>query len=142
MPVTLTGESRNLALLLSSPDTRIIARLAKNSLDVQDETAILTDLVECDFAGYAPVPLTTFDFFQVEDELCGEALSAPIEFVAGPLDTPQLAGCLYVTIAKGNDDPRLWQLFIFDADFAFDAPGRTLRRQLRIYSYDDTVSPP
>lgn len=137
----LTFESANLATLLDDPTVAIVAHLAKNAIDPEFNYALIGDMVECDFDGYDSVQLGDWDITQHEDDFVGEAISAPLEFTAGDAIVPQKATAVYLAIYRTDDVPRIWRVYPLEPNFMFDLPGRTLRRQIRVTSVDDTQEP-
>lgn len=132
MPEEVLTATDTLLDYLTRPDVSIVGRLAKNAIPEDADALQLADLVEADFAGYTPA--TEFDWAGVgeEDPMIGHVLSAEIHFVCGPIAEPQLCTAFYLTLREGNNAPVLFQAEVFDVPFAFDAPGQTFKRQVRI----------
>ncbi|HLI95892.1 MAG TPA: hypothetical protein VKT72_07370 [Candidatus Baltobacteraceae bacterium] len=143
MPDVLTAESLNLSNVLTNPTNIIVAHLAQNSSAMLDDAAQLSDLVECNFSGYAPVPITNPDCFETGDPLQGQAVSDPIVFSADAhLAGAQMATSVYLTWQVGDGAPSLFRVIRFTQPFIFDVPNRILQFQIRFQSFDDTVTMP
>ena|ERR1041385_8944607 len=137
----LTDESLVLSTLLNDPTVSIVAHLGKTTIDLEQGNYVLSDIIECDFPGYAPVAPVTFDAFQLPDPIQGEAVSQPIRFTAGAIVTPQAATCAYITVQKQGEAAVLWQLFPLLNEWIFDFAGRSYAFALRVRSLSESFTP-
>lgn len=121
----LTGELANLMVLLDDPANVIVAHLAKNNISPFADSVVLTDLVECDFPGYAGVPIVGTIPLVSDSERYGSAISQPVAFIADGLIAPQPASAVYVTIASHGQPPTLLMLDIFPLPITFKENGES-----------------
>ncbi|MBV9075163.1 MAG: hypothetical protein JOZ10_16175 [Acidobacteria bacterium] len=118
---------------LTAPGTHIVAHLAKDFSFDPDVQADLAALVECDFPGYAAVPITDWADVLPGNPDVAEVVSAPCEFVAGDaITSPQQAKAVYITGEKTGEGLTLMQLVILDPPFVFVNPNDKLERQVRM----------
>lgn len=134
MPEVLTDESLTLSQVLTDPTLKIVAHLGKTTIDVDDPPVALNQLTECDFPGYARVESPAFDVFQTDDPNSGEAVSDPLRFTAGVIVAAQMANCLYLTLQRGSDPVKLWQVFPLANPWQFDVEGRSYASAVRLRS--------
>ncbi len=120
------------------PGNVIVARLAKSINVDGDDVVTLANLVECDFEGYEPIPLSDFEDVDTTaaDDL--EIVSAQLQFVADGILAPQAAVAFYLTATIPADPPTtlepvttLAQLEIFEGDVLFEQDGDLFQRQIR-----------
>lgn len=141
MPDVLTDESLNLSNFLTDPTVTIVAHLAKSTIANDGTPVTLGSLTECDFPGYAPIVNPNFNVFQHTDPLQGEAVSDPLRFTAAGLTVPQIANALYLTIQKGTDPMKFWQIFPLLNPWDFDIDGRSYAYAARLRSIDTDAVP-
>lgn len=100
--------------MMADPLFQIVARLAKGPADSQDNAIALADLVECDFPGYAPIPLT-LNLDEAVDEIGLGALSPQrIEWIAGTIVTAQYITHIYYTKTYNGAGVSLVSAIAFD----------------------------
>lgn len=91
------GPLAHLVETMADPLLEIVARLAKGPTSILDAPIALADLVECDFAGYAPIPLTATLNEAVDDPYYAEADSQSLQWVVGAISAVQPIVGLYYT---------------------------------------------
>lgn len=134
----LSGESLSLFQNLNNPAVSIVAHLAKSPIDPELDSIALEDLVECNFVGYAPIPITDWNVFEGEAPDLGEALSPMLEWVAGEDVATQPVTLVYITMQTPGNPIVMLDSQIVTPHFQMDAEGRTFARQYRLYSFDPT----
>lgn len=132
----LVGESLNLFNKLNDPNAKIVAHLCKNPIAEDVDKIALSDLVEADFVGYAPVLLNDWFFLNTGDLALGEAVSQQMEFVAGDLIDAQVVYGEYLTISLASGPHYLLKFNRFDNPIIVDVEGMIIHRQVRIVSAD------
>lgn len=101
MSATLIGELASLMGWLRDPSRTIVAHLAKNAIADSIDSLALTDLVECDFPGYAPITLSEFTPEFIGDDAYGEANSQECAWTISNPTAMQGITCVYLTITDG-----------------------------------------
>lgn len=138
----LTDESLALSETLNDPTLTIVAHLGKTTIDLDAGTPVLLNqIVECDFPGYAPIVDPAFDVFQHAEAVHGEAVSDPLRWTAGAIVTAQAANCLFLTMQRGADAPKLFQVFPLATPWNFDLLGRSYAAQVRLHSLSEAALP-
>jgi len=116
---------------LTIEGNQIVARLAKAINAPTDDVITLADLVECDFPGYASVPLNDYEDVDPDAVDNREVLSAIVEFIAAGITTPQSAVAFYITGKQGAGAVGLIDLEVFNGEFHFAKDDDKLQRQVR-----------
>jgi hypothetical protein len=138
---TLTGELAALMDWLSDPSRTIVAHLSKAPISFTTGQISLTDLVEADFPGYAPVTIDSWDPIDFEDDLYGEAVSGELQWQAGPIVTPQSIYVAYLTIVEGSNPVKLLWPVVLPLPYVIGAQDETFAFMFRIGSANlDTLS--
>lgn len=120
MADTLGIAASNLLTYLQNPAVLIVAHLGKNPIAKDVAQILLTDLVECDFPGYAPVPIKDWEIVEEEGDDYAEALSPEIYFQAATIVTAQQIFSTYLTISEGSNPPVLFQANLLDQPVTID----------------------
>lgn len=141
MAATLVGELSALMDMLQSESNEIVAHLGKNSIPSASETILPTDLVECDFPGYASMRLTEFSPVFLDDDNYGEADSGEVEWKAGNLVTPQTITCVWITQKIGDQAATVWQVIVLKEPITMLNPGDLFWFSFRFQSANVDVLP-
>lgn len=130
MPPSAQNEA--LLDLVNGTAAPMVLRLCKNPIPDDAETVALGALVEADFDGYEAVDLDTFGETEREDDLIGEVLSEPCEFVADEeIEASQtIYGC-YITRHPEGSPVQLMQLVRWVEPIVVGVPGQTISLQVR-----------
>lgn len=137
MPDPLLAEPIALLAFLARPDVTIIAHLGSQDILDEFDQVSLTDITECSFAGYVPIPLVGVpDIVDNEDDYA-EALYDGVEWVATDAITPSRITCCYLTLTETGQPPKLMQFEPFEIPIIFDTSGQSMRRQFRMISCPD-----
>lgn len=108
MPAT---ELSTLVAWLNDPTRTIVAHLAKNFIPQDVESIQLTDLVECDFPGYAPIRIDDWAGVDFDEDTYAEAVSGELEWVASDaIVNPQAINVAYLTIQDGGPLHLFWPI--------------------------------
>lgn len=137
MPTILSGEAASLNEYVTDTDNEIVMHLCKNVFAMELDRALLADMEECDFPGYAAVRLEEWIDQPTDEDALGETVSEFAEFIAGVMLENQLCTGVYVTIKEGNEAARLLDLQVFDVPLLFTTEGQILRRRYRAFSLAD-----
>lgn len=138
MPAT---ELDALTAWLNDPTRQIVAHLAKNFIPQAVDTIQLTDLVECDFPGYAPVRIDDWRGVDFENDNYAEAVSGELEWSAGDgIVTPQTICVCYLTL-QTTGAVTLWWPIPLPQTRALVNPGDLFVFDFRVSSANlDTIT--
>lgn len=132
MTVPMVGEQTVLQYLLNSSTKHLKVRLSKNPLPALLTGVVLTDLVECDFDGYASILDPPFDLITDTDTGIAEGLSFPLVWTAGLAITPQMITGMYTTLQDGSGPELLFDVQRVGLGYLMNTPGQTFGRKLRM----------
>jgi len=126
MEPTPGGVLEDVVEMMSDPARAIVAHLAKLPMFAGNTSVALVDLVECDFLGYAPVPLILdLDNAVEEDGFCWLSPQT-VEFEVGAIVEPQLVTAIYITDAYTGVAPTLLTVIPFHQPVVVREPNSTL----------------
>lgn len=131
MPAPTPGET--LIADLTTPGTSVVAHLAKAVSFDQDDLVTLAGFTECDFPGYAPIPITNWEDVDPNDPDIAQVVSAVLHFESGEaISGSQQALCLYLTATKDGVGTIFMAMEWFEIPYVFNYPGDALERQVRM----------
>jgi len=131
-----SSEITNLQNFVADPLRTIVAHLAKNSLTAGQDEFALSALQECDFPGYAPIPLTTWHLDPSSDDAVARMVADQCQWVAGAIVTPQTATLVYITMAYNGGAPVLWRQFQLLPQTRLTTAGQTIDQVVDLISSD------
>lgn len=139
MPGPNSAETDRVLAQLREPSRVILARLHKNTINPLADLIVLGDLVECDFAGYAPVRLTNWTEEEPLDDDYAEVFSDDIVIAAAAGVEPQTIGGWYLTVEGDGNALSLMQTFPLEAPFVIELEGQEIGKRFRIFSNNVAV---
>lgn len=116
-----------LNLMVTDPLFLIVARLAKGPTGIDNDTFILSDMVEADFPGYAPIPLTANLSQAFEKAGYGELSPQALEWIVGAIVTPQTITHVYYTKTYNGGGQSLVAAVAFDNPISLTIPGQAVQ---------------
>lgn len=117
------GALDQLNTYLADPAYSIVAHLAQGPTLPPGNTVVQTALVECNFPGYAAVPVQPDLSTAVDTTGYGEMSPVRLHFEAGAIVTPQLATHIYYTAQYGSGAVTLLSAVQFINPVMFALPG-------------------
>jgi len=129
----------DLASFIGDPLRQIVAHLAKN--DQTDAMGMLdaTNLVECDFEGYAPQPIANITLDPLSNDEVAHAVADAVEWVSGNVTTPQLPAFVYYTETYDGGAPQLLKWVPLDQLVTIDRPGQKILQVMELWASDLTT---
>lgn len=137
MPPTPGGVCDRLNTMLSDPLFSIVARLAKAPSAANVDGVLLSELVECDFPGYAAVPLTPKIDDPVDEAHYGEIDSQRITFTVGAITVPQVITHLYVTKTYNGTGATLVMAVAFPEPIIVSRATQVLEWDINLAAIDE-----
>lgn len=126
------GQLADLKAMFDDPLFSMVAHLASSpnfgSLDVLQ----LSDLVECNFAGYAAVPLVPTIDNSIDEVGYGEMDPVSVEFIAGAGVAPQTVTAVYVTKEYNGENKTLASIIFFDRAIEISEVGQVVEQTIYI----------
>lgn len=135
MPETPPTESENLQALLLNPANVILAHLAKNPIAFDADQLQLTDFIECDFLGYAPILVNDWVSVESDEEAYGESESPTLNWTAGAGVAAQNITAVYLTLQVAPDPPIMLAAFPLDVPLTIFVAGQQFEKIVRYRSY-------
>jgi len=130
------AEQDSLQAFLSDPLRQIVVRLGTNAISGFADEPDLTNFVECDFPGYAPLTLVADDFGMnpLNEPDCAEAV-ASAHFESGDVVTAaQRVTCYIVQQIYNAGAPTILRSFWAEPTYVIDEPHQELNFDVRLLS--------
>ncbi len=121
---------------VSDPLRAIVAHLAKNDMTDAAGQLDLSNLVECDFAGYAPQPITNIRMDAESTDEVAHAIADAVEFVAGPGVIAQRPTIVYFTEVYDGGTPGLLKWVPLDNVATINRPGQKITSIMEVWATD------
>lgn len=122
----------DLATQVADPLLQIVARLAKAPIGQQGAPLSLATLVECDFPGYAPVPIVTNLELAYDAPDYGEMTPVVAHFETGAIVTPQRITHIYYTKTYNGANAGFLSGVAFNTPLIADTPGQGFDFEVRL----------
>lgn len=118
--------------LLNGPTLPMVLHAAKSPIPDDAVDVLLADIVECDFPGYAAIPLTGFDETVNDFADVGEALTDVLEFTpSDALVNAQPIFFYYITRHPPGHAVQLMQVVNLPVPIDVSVPGKPIQLQVR-----------
>lgn len=126
MVPTPGGTLDELNQMVSDPLFQIVARLAKGPTGSNNDDFVLADMVEADFPGYAPIPLTASLANALDVEGLGELTPQHLQWITGAIVTPQTITHVYYTKTYNGGGLSLVAAVAFENPIYLDAADQSV----------------
>lgn len=126
----------DLAAWINDPLRRIVAHLAKNDMQTFAGTFELSNLVECEFAGYAPYELEGLVMDEESSEDAAHATADAAEWISGNVIMPETPTIVYYTEIYNGGAPLLLSWFPLDEIYPIDRPGQLVTQLPEFWAAD------
>lgn len=134
MPVI--NVAADLADFINDPLRQIVAHLAKN--DQADALGMLdqTNLVECNYEGYAPQPVLNIVMDDASTDEVAHATADAVEWISGNVTVPQTPAFVYFTEIYNGGAPQFLKWVPLDKIMTIDRPGIKITQVMELWASD------
>lgn len=124
------GPLADVATALADPLLHMVAHLAKAPRFGSLDGLVVADLTECNFAGYAPVPIVPTLEDPIDDPDFGLMDAFRAQWIAGAVSGEQAVTALYVTASYNGSAPVLRAIAFFDPAVLITTAGQVIERDI------------